>query len=156
MSRKYKEKLFCLHQKFTPLNRSANVTNLKWLKMIVSNKHRFIMGGSMRSMLQFCQGEFDPTSDDSYFLFFQKVYTGDYTKYQRPKLLSASKRSSEVFKLTTKLKPLCLRYVVAQCSQCREYFSVFNTTKHYKTWETSDTPKISRKLLEKKGINDVH
>ena len=67
-------------------------------------------------------------------------------------MLSVTKRSSQVFKLTTKLKPLCLRYVVAQCSQCREYFSVFNTTKHYKTWETSDTPKISRKLLEKKGV----
>ena len=110
------------------------------------------MGASKRSMNQFCQGEFDPTSDKPYFLYFQKVYTGDYFKYQKRKLLSLTKRSSDVFKLTTRLKPLCLRYVVAQCSQCREYFSVFNTTKHYKTWETSDTPKISRKLLEKKGV----
>ena len=110
------------------------------------------MSGSTRSWLQFRQGEFDPTSDDPYFLFFQKIYTGQYNKYEQPKLLSVRKRSSNVFKLVTRSKLLCLRYVVAQCSECQEFFSVFNTTKHWKTWETIRTPKISRKLLEKKGI----
>ena len=134
-------------------NPRKNIMNLTGELKVSFKRPRFHISGSNRSMLQFCQGEFDPSSDDAYFLFFQKTY-GDYAKYQRPKLLSIRKRSSSVFKLATTATPklLSLRYVVAQCSECREYFSEFNTTKHWKTWETNETPKISRKVLEKKGI----
>ena len=113
-----------------------------------------------RSMFQKFQGDFDPNSSDAYLLFFQLVYStkgdllndkSDFSKYASPKFLSIKKRSDTFFKLTKLEKCLSLRYTCAQCSNCNEFFSTFNTTKHYKSWETEIMPTISKAVLKYNG-----
>ena len=113
-----------------------------------------------RSMFQKIQGDFDPNSSDAYLLFFQLVYStkgdllndkSDFSKYASPKFLSIKKRSDTFFKLTKLEKCLSLRYTCAQCSNCNEFFSTFNTTKHYKSWETEIMPTISKAVLKYNG-----
>ena len=108
------------------------------------------LGSTTRAMLQQLQGDFNPNSTQAYFVFFQKIYTdkGYFSKYASPKRLSISKRSDKVFKFTKLYKCLSLRYTCTQCSSCKEFFSLFNTSKHYKSWETESMPTISRKLWE--------
>ena len=93
-------------------------------------------------------------------VFFQLVYSrkgyllnekSDFSKYASPKMLSISNRSAKVFKFTKLYKCLSLRYTCTQCSICKEFFSLFNTSKHYKSWDTDSMPIISRKLLEFNG-----
>ena len=121
-------------------------------KFCISNFDTFNFTSGTRSWLQESQDDFNPGSTEPYFLFFQLTYTPEYAKYKSPKLLSCVKRSSNTFKLSSRPKCLCLRYVVAQCSDCGNFYSAFNTTKYWKSWEDPDMPKISIKLLEKKGI----
>ena len=114
---------------------------------------QFSNSNSARSLFQSCQGPFDPTSAMPYFLLFQTSYaSADCKKYDPPKILSLSKRSVNMYKLVKKPKQMCLRYTAAQCSECNEYFSLNRTTKHWKTWEDLEPPKISRKLLEERNI----
>lgn len=119
------------------------------------------LDSTTRSMLQLLQGNFNPNSTKDYYIFFQLVYAtkgyllnakSDFSKYASPKMLSISKRSVKIFKFTKLHKCLSLRYTCAQCSICKDFFSTFNTSKHYKEWETDSTPTISRKLLEYKGV----
>ena len=63
-------------------------------------------------------------------------------------MLSISKRSDTVFKLTKLYKCLSLRYTCAQCSNCNEFFSTFNTTKHYSYWESELMPTISKTVFK--------
>ena len=118
------------------------------------------LGPGTRSLFQKIQGDFDPNSSEDYLLFFQLVYSTkgnllneecDFSKYASPKFLSIKKRSDTFFKLTKLDKCLSLRYTCAQCSNCNEFFSTFNTTKHYKSWETDSMPTISKKLLKFNG-----
>ena len=118
------------------------------------------LGPGTRSMFQKIQGDFDPNSSEDYLLFFQLVYSTkgnllneecDFSKYASPKFLSIKKRSDSFFKLTKLDKCLSLRYTCAQCSNCNEFYSTFNTTKHYKSWETDSMPTISKKLLKFNG-----
>ena len=118
------------------------------------------LGPRTRSMFQKIQGDFDPNSSDDYLLFFQLVYStkgdllndkSDFSLYASPKFLSIKKRSDTFFKLTKLEKCLSLRYTCAQCSNCNEFFSSFNTTKLYKSWETDSMPTISKKLLKFNG-----
>ena len=113
-----------------------------------------------RSMFQKIQGDFDPNSSDASYLFFQLVYStkgdllndkSDFSKYASPKFLSIKKRSDTFFKLTKLEKCLSLRYTCAQCSNCNEFFSSFNTTKLYKSWETEIMPTISKTVLKYNG-----
>ena len=108
---------------------------------------------SSRSFFQLWQRPFDPTSETPYYLLFQRVYGRYHMKYHQPKILSSTKRSVCFFKYVTRPAQMRLRYTAAQCSECLEYFSLFNTTKNSKTWEDiTNPPKISRKLLEVKNI----
>jgi hypothetical protein len=118
------------------------------------------LGPGTRSLFQKIQGDFDPNSSEDYLLFFQLVYSTkgnllkeecDFSKYASPKFLSIKKRSDSFFKLTKLDKCLSLRYTCAQCSNCNEFYSTFNTTKHYKSWETDSMPTISKKLLKFNG-----
>jgi hypothetical protein len=118
------------------------------------------LGPGTRSMFQKIQGDFDPNSSEDYLLFFQLVYSTkgnllneecDFSKYASPKFLSIKKRSDSFFKLTKLDKCLSLRYTCAQCSNCNEFFSTFNTTKHYKSWETELMPTISKTVLKYNG-----
>jgi hypothetical protein len=101
-----------------------------------------------RSLFQLLQGDFDPNSSRDYFVFFQPNEKSDFSKYERPKMLSISKRSDTVFKLTKLYKCLSLRYTCAQCSNCNEFFSTFNTTKHYSYWESELMPTISKTVFK--------
>jgi hypothetical protein len=128
------------------------------IKRGVSEKHFGNLRPTTRDFLQMLQGKFNPDSieneDRPYYLFFQMCHGVNYSAYKTPKRLSAFKRSFDTFKLSSNPKCLRLRYFVAQCSKCENFFSRFNTTKYWKTWETDhmEQPKISIKLLEKKGI----
>ena len=104
-----------------------------------------------RSLFQLLQGDFDPNSNKDYFVFFQPNEKSDFSKYASPKMLSISKRSDTVFKLTKLYKCLSLRYTCAQCSNCNEFFSTFNTTKHYTYWESELMPTISKTVLKFNG-----
>ena len=135
--------------------KSTNSVDLEFAIEKCSN-----LGSTTRSMLQQLQGDFDPNSTQAYFVFFQKIYArkgyllyekSDFSKYASPKMLSISKRSAKVFKFTKLYKCLSLRHTCTQCSICKDFFSLFNTSKHYKSWETDSTPTISRKLLEFNG-----
>ena len=110
------------------------------------------LSATSRALLQELQGDFNPTSTRPYFVFFQRINTGDFSKYATPKFISVSKRSSKIFKFTKLYKCLTLRYTCSQCCCCKQFFSLFNTSKPYKLWELDSMPSISRKLLKNKGI----
>ena len=119
-------------------HRSRKNCRKKSISLSATFPSAIIIMGSLKIFDELWQRPFYPTSD---------------TPYHKPKILSSAKRSVRFFKYVTRPKQMCLRYTAAQCSECLEYFSLFNTTKHWKTWDDiTNPPKISRKLLEVKNI----
>ena len=103
-----------------------------------------------RAVLHNCQNDFDANVEEPYFLFFQR-FLGEYSKYECPKILSSSHRSSTVFKVTELYNCMKLRYMTWKCSVCRHYFTNFNTTKPLEEWESATLPKLATRFLEKEG-----
>ena len=118
-------------------------------KPILNLKKKFF-SRETRAVLHDCQNDFDPNADQPYLLFFQR-FLGEYSKYECPKRLSSSHRSSSVFKVTELYNCMKLRYMTWKCIVCRHYFTNFNTTKLIEEWESGTLPKLATSFMEKEG-----
>ena len=116
---------------------------------ILNLKNKFFSRAT-RAVLHDCQNDFDANADQPYYLFFQR-FLGEYAKYECPKILSSSHRSSTVFKVTELYNCMKLRYITWKCLVCRHYFTNFNTTKPLEEWESGTLPKLATRFLEKEG-----
>ena len=112
------------------------------------------LGCGTRHMLQMCQGHYDNESaeDKEFLLFFQLWAHGQKSIYKQPKRLSKTRRGRDTFKLCKNPTFLKLRYTVTQCSNCEDFFSRFNTTKHWKSWESDSIPYILVGLFKEKNM----
>ena len=118
-------------------------------KLSLQLKKQFLSCAA-RAVLHNCQNDFDANVEEPFFLFFQR-FLGEYSKYECPKMLSATHRSSRVFKVTELYNCMKLRYTTWKCLICRHYFTTFNTTKPTDEWESDKMPKLATAFLEKEG-----
>ena len=119
------------------------------LKKVIEKKPTFklknqFLSCSTRAVLHNCQNDFD-VNGDTFFLFFQR-FLGEYSKYECPKIVSTTHRSSSVFKVTQQYYSTKLRYTAWKCDFCRHYFTKFNTTKPMDEWENYSLPTFATKF----------